>query len=265
MARRKPPETPEIDSLRAKRREYANRYRASHPDYAARDRERSAADARAKMLAQRGLTDAGFQRLLASQGGCCAICRTPFTVLSGGGRSRAGKPHVDHDHATGKVRGLLCVSCNSVLGHAKDNQSILGDAQRYLKEHGTGSFRRGWAGTVTGKVWGETTTFISTPVFEMHRIMVLPNAKCSLHMHRAKANVFIVLSGILYIDVHKNDYELVDVTELRDGDVHTVKPGEYHQFRTGDVGAQALEVYFPASLSEDIVRKDVGGLVGKAA
>lgn len=42
---------------------------------------------------------------------------------------------VDHDHATGLVRGLICINCNYMLGHAKDNPLIILSAFKYLKEH----------------------------------------------------------------------------------------------------------------------------------
>jgi hypothetical protein len=58
---------------------------------------------RAKAL---GVTDAEYARLLEAQGGHCALCpNTPKTR----------RLHVDHDHATGKVRGLLCHRCNRAL------------------------------------------------------------------------------------------------------------------------------------------------------
>jgi hypothetical protein len=40
----------------------------------------------------------------------------------------------DHDHLTGKVRGLLCLGCNSTLGHAKDSTKILLNLVKYLNE-----------------------------------------------------------------------------------------------------------------------------------
>lgn len=54
-----------------------------------------------------GLTGAGYADLLARQGGRCAICQ----VANGKARRLA----VDHDHATGRVRGLLCGRCNHEL------------------------------------------------------------------------------------------------------------------------------------------------------
>lgn len=114
-----------------------------------------------------------------------------------------------------------------------------------------------------GKVWGTTEVLIKTPLFEAHRLKIRRGTQCSLHMHRAKWNAFFVLSGVLQIEVQKNDYDLVDVTELRAGEATTVRPGEYHRFIAGKSPVIAIEVYYPDHLSEDIVRKNVGGLVGE--
>jgi len=43
--------------------------------------------------------------------------------------------HVDHDHVTGKVRGLLCVSCNLLVGLSKDSVETLNSAAEYLKKN----------------------------------------------------------------------------------------------------------------------------------
>jgi hypothetical protein len=64
--------------------------------------------ARAKAL---GVTDAEYARLLAAQDGHCALCpNTPKTR----------RLHVDHDHKTGRVRGLLCYVCNKYLPASRD-------------------------------------------------------------------------------------------------------------------------------------------------
>lgn len=47
-----------------------------------------------------------------------------------------GKLFVDHCHATGKYRALLCTTCNSLLGMAKDNPELLAKAAEYLRKHG---------------------------------------------------------------------------------------------------------------------------------
>ena len=110
-----------------------------------------------------------------------------------------------------------------------------------------------------GKIWGETEVILKTPCIEVHRITIEPYMKCSMHKHNHKWNAFYVLDGELSIITEKNDYDLTDRTELFQGDFTTVKPGEYHQFETGEFDCVALEIYYPEKLSEDIVRKTVGG------
>jgi Recombination endonuclease VII len=53
-----------------------------------------------------GVTDEEYARLLAAQGGHCALCPN---------EPKTRRLHVDHDHATGRVRGLLCHRCNRNL------------------------------------------------------------------------------------------------------------------------------------------------------
>lgn len=60
--------------------------------------------------------------MLEAQGGCCAICKAP----------KGNKLCVDHDHRTGKVRGLLCSNCNAGLGMFKDSEDLLQSAKGYL-------------------------------------------------------------------------------------------------------------------------------------
>ena len=71
------------------------------------------------------VTDDEYAELLERQGGVCAICRQPESVP---GRSLA----VDHDHATGAVRGLLCGRCNRALGYFRDDPALLAAAITYL-------------------------------------------------------------------------------------------------------------------------------------
>ena len=71
--------------------------------------------------------------------------------------------------------------------------------------------------------------------------------------------MFYVTSGELEVHIHKEDQNLIDVTILRQGEWTTVKPGEFHSFRATKY-TLAFELYYPQSLSEDIIRKTVGGM-----
>ena len=74
-----------------------------------------------------------YTEILLDQKGVCAICGSPETCSDGidGIRPLA----VDHDHKTGKIRGLLCNMCNKMLGCARDNTETLIRGAKYLKEH----------------------------------------------------------------------------------------------------------------------------------
>lgn len=68
------------------------------------------------------LTLEQYQELLERQRNTCKICGEVFKKT----------PHIDHDHITGRVRGLLCRGCNLMLGNARDSISILEEAISYL-------------------------------------------------------------------------------------------------------------------------------------
>lgn len=75
-----------------------------------------------------GLTVEEFEEIERQQGGVCRICQCPPT-----GRRNGGRLHVDHDHETGEVRGLLCYHCNNGLGRFKDDPELLRSAAKYLE------------------------------------------------------------------------------------------------------------------------------------
>ena len=77
-----------------------------------------------KLRVKYGLTLAQYHGLLESQAGACAICHR-----NTGTRAL----HIDHDHSTGKVRGLLCNSCNRGIGLLKDDATVLRSALAYLE------------------------------------------------------------------------------------------------------------------------------------
>lgn len=110
-----------------------------------------------------------------------------------------------------------------------------------------------------GKVWGTTELLLKTPFVEMHRLKINPYSHCSLHSHQHKWNAFFVIQGELVIEVHKNDYNLRDKTVLLMGEIMEVRPNEFHSFSTGFYACECIEIYYPEPLSEDIIRKTVGG------
>jgi len=77
-----------------------------------------------------GITLEQYNEISEKQGGKCAICGNPETCKSKNDKIRILV--VDHDHKTNKIRGLLCHTCNIMLGHAKDNKLILQNAIKYL-------------------------------------------------------------------------------------------------------------------------------------
>ncbi|WP_442928074.1 endonuclease VII domain-containing protein [Microbacterium sp. MMO-23] len=80
------------------------------------------------------IRESEYFKLLAQQGGVCAICGGP---PKGQGEAN-GRYSVDHDHETGRVRGLLCSPCNSGIGHMKDSPELLLRAAKYLDENKEG-------------------------------------------------------------------------------------------------------------------------------
>jgi hypothetical protein len=98
---------------------YLARYRAEHTDeirrgqkdWYLRNRDWCRENMRETNYRLRyGITVADYDDMFKIQGGKCAICKSP----SARGK---GRFHVDHDHATGKIRGLLCHTCNTSLAH----------------------------------------------------------------------------------------------------------------------------------------------------
>jgi len=116
------------DARRGKRRKYKN-------EWAKRNPARIAASEMRRVLKRYGLTVDGYNQLVTGQKGLCAVCQRPPDVR----RSPKGKPYwrlvVDHCHATGKVRALLCSSCNGLLGLARDSINVLEQAIEYIRRH----------------------------------------------------------------------------------------------------------------------------------
>jgi hypothetical protein len=110
-------------------REKAKAWRLANPDrvlaYRAANRRKSyLQESRRKY----GLQPEEFAALMLAQGECCATCRKPFDW-----GDKQTKPHIDHCHATQKVRGILCNRCNTILGLVSDEAALLSSLARYLE------------------------------------------------------------------------------------------------------------------------------------
>jgi hypothetical protein len=92
----------------------------------AENRDRLVADMKRRFRLKRyGVTQQQFIEMLMRQGHQCAICHDPLD-----------KPYVDHDHASGTVRGLLCGACNSGIGMLKESTDVLRAAITYIEANG---------------------------------------------------------------------------------------------------------------------------------
>ena len=76
-----------------------------------------------------GLTLEDYEKLLKEQEGKCAICEATE------GNSKDWNFAVDHDHETGKIRGLLCNNCNRGLGLLQDSEELLRKAAKYVENY----------------------------------------------------------------------------------------------------------------------------------
>ncbi len=76
------------------------------------------------------VTQEQFEHMVAEQGGLCAICGNIERVIHGG---RLRSLCIDHNHVTGKIRRLLCSTCNRVLGLMGDDPERLRKAASYLE------------------------------------------------------------------------------------------------------------------------------------
>jgi len=100
------------------------------------DKVRSQRDRRTKLKRKYGMTESDLQALLSAQDGRCAICRVTLNLL----KQQSGETaHIDHDHATGKVRGVLCMRCNTALGYFRDSSATLIAAAAYLRRNSEGA------------------------------------------------------------------------------------------------------------------------------
>lgn len=89
-------------------------------------RQRQARRRSACLMRKYSITPEQWDEIFEAQDRCCAICKSVTPRYVDGW-------HVDHDHKTGKVRGILCQPCNHLLGKAKDDISFLYKVIDYLE------------------------------------------------------------------------------------------------------------------------------------
>lgn len=107
---------PEVKERKNERERKYHHLRKTNPEY---KRKRKNTELKCYF----GITIEDYDRMLKEQNGSCAICETKPLKLC-----------VDHCHATGKVRGLLCNDCNLGIGKLKDNIKTLQNAISYLSK-----------------------------------------------------------------------------------------------------------------------------------
>ena len=100
---------PAIERALRWQRENPERHKAKQREYVESGRK-SASSRKSHLKRKYGLTLEDFDAMVASQGGGCAIC------------GRTDADNVDHDHVTGRVRGILCFNCNVAIGHVANDE-----------------------------------------------------------------------------------------------------------------------------------------------
>jgi mannose-6-phosphate isomerase-like protein (cupin superfamily) len=112
------------------------------------------------------------------------------------------------------------------------------------------------------KAWGEVNHLVINEAVALSDLRVLSGTRCSLHMHRERANLFWVRSGRLVIEERAVPDGQPSFVLLVAGDIYTVPSMRWHRFRVIE-GGHIVEVYWPENggrvYFDDIHRHDVGG------
>ena len=104
-------------------------FNARHPEKAEEYRAKykfTGASRRAQIKSRYGVDIAFIERLLEAQNGKCPICLDGFEDR---------QQYIDHCHESGRVRGIVHMQCNTLMGLAGDNPDVLQNAANYIKNH----------------------------------------------------------------------------------------------------------------------------------
>jgi hypothetical protein len=112
-----------IDRVQAWREANPEHLRDYMREYRSRP-ERKRAAREGHLRRKYGITLEDYEATLEAQGGGCKICGDP--------PPEGGSLHVDHDHVTGKIRGLLCFRCNNAIGDLRDDVDLIYRMLDYL-------------------------------------------------------------------------------------------------------------------------------------
>jgi hypothetical protein len=116
-----------IERSRTWQRENRERHLVWQRRYRAANRERIQRQNRDRHLSKKyGIDSEGFELLVRAQMNLCAICLRYF----------GKRLHVDHDHRSGQIRGLLCGKCNKAIGLLDDHPQLAESAAKYLRRTG---------------------------------------------------------------------------------------------------------------------------------
>lgn len=118
-----------IPGFKQQKQVYDFAYRLRNHEKKRRQRENYKERNRERIFRQQyGITINDYDRMFEAQNGLCAICCDPPDNI---------RLAVDHCHATGQVRGLLCFKCNNGIGNLRDDPAIILAAARYLSNRST--------------------------------------------------------------------------------------------------------------------------------
>ncbi len=105
----------------------------------------------------------------------------------------------------------------------------------------------------TYKTWGEKWNLFQNDLCEVSILYLKPRRRCSWHRHQAKFNQFFVIEGGLWVKSEDG------TAHIKQGQIFTTRPGEWHEFQTHRTSAIIQEIMFVQYDANDIERQAIGG------